>query len=82
MSMSAKWVFVLLLLLVSVIFTAQNYEVMQIKFVIWSFQTSKAILIFVTFVIGLLIGWLLSMIKSGSPRKRADDADQSPYTDQ
>jgi uncharacterized integral membrane protein len=51
-----KWFFILLLLLVSVIFTAQNYEVVKIQFLFWSFQTSGAIIIFSALVIGILIG--------------------------
>lgn len=51
-----KWFLVLLLLLVSVIFTAQNYEVAKIQFLFWSFQTSRAIIIFLALLIGILIG--------------------------
>jgi uncharacterized integral membrane protein len=74
--MSFKWILVLLLLLVSVIFTAQNYEVMQIKFVIWSFQTSKAILIFCTFVAGIIIGWLMTLLSRPSALKPPPPAEE------
>jgi len=47
-----------LLLLVVVVFTAQNYEVMEIRFLTWSFVMSRAVVIFIALLAGLLIGWL------------------------
>ncbi|MFC1592853.1 lipopolysaccharide assembly protein LapA domain-containing protein [Candidatus Omnitrophota bacterium] len=61
--MNWKWFFVLLLLLLLVIFTTQNYELVEIKFLFWSFQTSRAIIIFVTLFIGVIIGWLTSFLR-------------------
>ncbi|MFC1804809.1 LapA family protein [Candidatus Omnitrophota bacterium] len=61
--MNWKWILVLVLLLFLVIFTTQNYEVVKIKFLFWSFQTSRAIIIFSTLFIGILIGWFTSLIK-------------------
>ena len=57
-----KWILVLILLVILVIFTAQNYEVVRIQFLFWSFETSRAIIIFSTLVIGVLIGWITSLI--------------------
>ena len=57
-----KWVLVLVLLVFLVIFTVQNYEVVKIQFLFWSFETSRAIIIFATLVIGVLIGWITSLI--------------------
>ncbi|UCB56458.1 MAG: DUF1049 domain-containing protein [Candidatus Omnitrophota bacterium] len=56
--MSWKWVVVLILMLFLVIFAAQNYEVVEIKFLLWSFQTSRAIIIFATLFLGIIIGWI------------------------
>ena len=61
--MNWKWILVLVLMLFLVIFTAQNYEVVEITFLFWSFQTSRAIIIFSTLFIGILIGWLTTLIK-------------------
>ncbi|MFH1458304.1 MAG: LapA family protein [Candidatus Omnitrophota bacterium] len=61
--MNWKWILILVLLLFLVIFTTQNYEVVRIKFLFWSFQTSRAIIIFSTLFIGILIGWFISLIK-------------------
>lgn len=61
--MNWKWILVLILLLFLVIFTVQNYELIEIQFLFWSFKTSRAIIIFSTLVIGILIGWISSFIK-------------------
>jgi uncharacterized integral membrane protein len=60
--MNPKWTLILILLLLLVIFTAQNYEVVKIQFLFWSFQTSRAIILFATLCIGIIIGWISSAI--------------------
>jgi len=59
--MNWKWVVVLTLLLLLVIFTVQNYEVVKIQFLLWSFQTSRALVIFLALTIGFIIGAIISM---------------------
>jgi uncharacterized integral membrane protein len=39
-----------------VIFATQNYEVVKVKFLAWSFETSRAIVIFISLLIGFIIG--------------------------
>jgi len=58
--MNWKWTIVLTLLLLLVIFTVQNYEVVKIQFLFWSFQTSRAIVIFLALAIGFAIGAIIS----------------------
>ena len=61
--MNSKWtIALLLLLLVSIIFTAQNYAVVNIKFLFWSFQTSRAIMIYAALFTGIIIGLIISRI--------------------
>ena len=60
-AMSWKWILIVIILLLLVIFTAQNYETVQIKFLIWSFKSSSAISIFVSLVVGFLIGLLMNV---------------------
>ena len=57
-----KWLLVLVLLVFLVIFTVQNYEIVKIQFLFWSFETSRAIIIFLTLAIGVLIGWITALI--------------------
>ncbi|MFH1692123.1 MAG: LapA family protein [Candidatus Omnitrophota bacterium] len=64
--MNWKLVCVLALLILLVIFTAQNYELIEIHFLFWSFQTSRAIIIFVSMCIGVIIGWSLSYLRRDS----------------
>ena len=60
--MNWKWMLVLILLLLLVIFTAQNYEAVEIRFLFWSFTTSRAIVLFSTLVVGFIIGWIVSLV--------------------
>ncbi|MCI0565077.1 MAG: LapA family protein [Nitrososphaera sp.] len=48
----------LVLLMVVVIFTAQNYEIIEIRFLGWYFLMSRAVVIFLALLSGVLIGWL------------------------
>jgi uncharacterized integral membrane protein len=57
-----KWLVVLTLLLFLVIFAVQNYEIVKIQFLFWSFATSRAIVIFIALFIGIIIGWIASLI--------------------
>ena len=45
------------LLILVVIFTIQNAEVVQINFLIWDFSMSRALMIFLVLSIGILVGW-------------------------
>ncbi|MFC1576954.1 lipopolysaccharide assembly protein LapA domain-containing protein [Candidatus Omnitrophota bacterium] len=51
-------------MLLLVVFTVQNYEVVSIQLLFWSFSTSRAIVIFVTLIIGIVIGWTGSFIRN------------------
>ena len=61
--MNKKVVFILISLFIVIVFTVQNYEVVSISFLFWSFQTSRAIIIFVTLLIGFIIGISVSVMK-------------------
>lgn len=58
-----KWLAIVSILVILMVFTAQNYESVQIKFLVWSFKSSSAITIFISMVIGFLIGLLMCMRK-------------------
>jgi uncharacterized integral membrane protein len=61
--MAWKWILIVTILILVIIFTAQNYEPVQIKFLAWSFKSSSALTIFVSLVIGFLIGLLMCVRK-------------------
>lgn len=52
----------LALLFLIVIFTLQNVEVVSIKFLVWEFSISRAIMIFLVLSIGILLGWAFAEI--------------------
>ena len=61
--MNLKLITILILLMFIIIFTAQNYERVVIQFLFWSFETSRAIIIFSALFTGIMIGWLLAFTK-------------------
>ncbi|MBU0503518.1 MAG: LapA family protein [Candidatus Omnitrophota bacterium] len=61
--MAWKWSIVVTVLIIVIVFTAQNYELVQIKFMAWSFKSSSAITIFVSLVIGFIVGLLMCVKK-------------------
>lgn len=50
------------LLLLVALFTLQNAEVVTITFLFWHISLSRALLIFLVLVIGVVIGWVLHSI--------------------
>jgi len=48
------------LLILVVLFTLQNTETVPISFLFWEFHISRALMIFMVFVIGVLVGLFAS----------------------
>lgn len=61
--MNAKLGLALVLLILTVIFTLQNIQVITIRFLFWEFSLSRALVIFVIFAMGVFIGVLLGRKK-------------------
>lgn len=40
------------------VFTVQNYEVVEVRFLFWSVEMSRAIMVFGVFATGMVLGWL------------------------
>ena len=51
------------LLILVVLFTLQNTETTPISFLFWEFRISKALMIFMVFVVGVLVGIFSSYLK-------------------
>ena len=62
-----KFIIGIILGAVVVLFIAQNLEVVEITFIAWTLYVSRAIVVLVIFLFGLIIGWLA---KSLGTRKR------------
>lgn len=61
--MNWKWVSVLVLMFLLVVFAVQNYAIVEIRFFFWGLRTSRAMIIFATFLLGIAVGWLICAIK-------------------
>jgi putative membrane protein len=57
--MNAKLIFVLMLTSLAVLFIMQNVAAVEIQFLFWSIQMSRALLMFLLLAIGIVIGWFL-----------------------
>ena len=64
--MNAKLILSLVLVGLLVIFSAQNYEVVRLRFLFWHLDMSRAVLLFLVLAAGIAIGWTLA----GLRRKR------------
>lgn len=60
--MRIKLILSLLLLFIVALFAVQNAAVITIKFLLWEFDISQALMIFLTFAIGLVIGLFIPSV--------------------
>jgi uncharacterized integral membrane protein len=66
-----KLIILLVLSVLLVVFVVQNYEVVSIQFLFWSFQTSRAIILFGSFIIGVLVGLMAAFVKGKQSQIRS-----------
>jgi len=57
--MNLKLFFVLILAGLAVTFIAQNTQVAELHFLVWTLAMSRALLLFLVLTIGVLTGWVL-----------------------
>jgi putative membrane protein len=57
--MNVKLILGMILAGMAVIFIVQNVAVVELRFLIWTMSISSALLLFLIFAIGLILGWLL-----------------------
>lgn len=67
--MKTKLIVVTILALLLVVFAVQNTEVTQVKLWFWQLNMARAILIFVSFAVGLIIGLLLPTFSGKGGKK-------------
>lgn len=58
--MNTKLALLLILSAIAVIFVTQNVAAVEIGFLFWSASISSALLIFITLMLGLFLGWFLN----------------------
>ncbi|MFC2163764.1 lipopolysaccharide assembly protein LapA domain-containing protein [Acidobacteriota bacterium] len=61
--MKPKLLVAIILIVLAVIFVAQNTEVVSVTFLVWTLQMSRIILIAGMFIIGCIVGFLLGKTK-------------------
>jgi len=57
--MYLKLVIVLVLSGLVVLFVVQNAETVQVRYLLWTLEISRALLIFCVLAIGIAVGWLV-----------------------
>lgn len=58
--MNYRLTLILILAGLVILFIIQNVAVVEIKFLFWSIQMSRSLLMFFLLAIGLIIGWFLN----------------------
>jgi uncharacterized integral membrane protein len=54
---------VMIILMLVVVFTLQNTEQVDVRFLFWQLALSKALMLFLVFALGMLSGFVLNMLK-------------------
>jgi len=75
--MKLSWLFVILLLLLVSLFSVQNAELMTVRFMVWQFQMSAALVIQIAAVLGALVGLLVGVFSRRKSR-HAGHAETDP----
>lgn len=59
----AKHIITLILIALVVVFVIQNIQTVEVRFLVWTVSMSRALMILLTLLIGIVVGWLV-----GRPR--------------
>jgi uncharacterized membrane protein YciS (DUF1049 family) len=73
--MNIKLVLVLVLTGLAVAFMAQNAQVAELRFLVWTLAMSQALLLFLVLAIGVITGWVLHAWFSHQRRQRRTHAE-------
>ena len=57
--MNFKITLVVILIFLTLIFVAQNIDIVTVSFLFWEISMSRAVLLFFSLIIGFIIGWFL-----------------------
>ena len=57
--MSVKKITILVLIALAIVFSFQNTQVVEVRFIAWKISMSGALMLIGTFLFGLIVGWLL-----------------------
>ncbi len=73
--MTPKRIFILVIVLLFATFVVQNAEMVQVRFLFWKSQASRALVLIGTFAFGLIAGWLTGWLRQRErhPKSRAKE---------
>ena len=82
--MNAKLVIAIIVLFIFAVFIVQNAQVVMVSFLFWKIETSRAVVLMATFVLGLFAGWILTQMfrkskKTSTATASESGLDRSPY---
>jgi putative membrane protein len=60
--MSVKQIALLAILVVFAVFVLQNTQVLEIRLLFWKVEASRALVLVITFALGIAAGFLLRMV--------------------
>lgn len=60
--MNWKIILILILAVFVMIFIFQNHETTKVNFLLWSLESSKAIVLFLTLLVGIFMGAIISFV--------------------
>jgi len=60
--MNWKIILILVLAVLVMIFIFQNHETTKVNFLLWSLKSSKAIVLFLTLLVGIFMGGIISFV--------------------
>jgi uncharacterized integral membrane protein len=60
--MNSKLVIIIGVLFVFALFIVQNAQIVTVSFLFWKVEASRAIVLMVTFVLGLFTGWIMTQV--------------------
>ena len=69
--MTPKRILIMVAALLFATFVAQNAEVVEVQFLFWKTQASRALVLLGTFAVGLVVGWLAGWLGRKEPESEA-----------
>lgn len=57
--MNSKTIVSVILVAIVVIFVLQNTQIVDVRLLVWKVSMSRSLMLLVTFLIGIIAGWLL-----------------------
>jgi putative membrane protein len=68
--MPVKKISIWIIVFIILIFILQNLDVIEVDFLFWSIKVSLLLVILLPFVLGVLLGWLLTTLYAKNRRQR------------